>query len=269
MNVKRYECSLMSIPPKARGNHFYKYAEFVPAKHEWAREIILDHRLYLPTLSQLNDPADGRPKLAPLSENELHSFLLSSPYGVIGRNPSMLLEEQLMEATILEANIRHHGLEAMQRRLSECLNAQLEGYRVYSLSKRFDNMNLWAKYAGNHSGYCLEFANNGDFFGCAREVVYCKAVQLDLNNPDLNGYWFFCKSEGWSNEEEIRIVIKRGGESRVQFNPAVLTRLILGWRMSEKDQEVIRTWAKERNPELNVVSAYYDPLDQQLKLTCP
>ena len=259
----------MATPQKARGNHFYRYSEFTLAKHGWAKEIIIDHRLYLPTLAQLNDPADGRPQLAPLSENALHSFLLSSRYGVIGRTRGMPFEEQLKEAKILEVNIRRHGPEVLRRRLSECLNAQLEGYRVYSLSKRYDNMNLWAKYAGNHSGYCLEFANNGDFFSCAKEVVYCKAVQLDLNSPDLNGYWFFCKSEEWSNEEEIRVVVGRGGDSKVQINPAVLTRLILGWKMSEEDRNVIRAWAKQRNPELNVVSAYFDPLDQQLKLTCP
>ena len=86
---------VMEIPAKARGSYFYRYTEFTPAKHEWAREVILDHQLYLPTLSQLNDPADGRPQLAPLSENALRSFLHSSRYGVIGRNPSMPVVEQL------------------------------------------------------------------------------------------------------------------------------------------------------------------------------
>lgn len=64
-------------------------------------------------------------------------------------------------------------------------------------------------------------------------------------------------------------MVGRGGDSKVQISPAVLTRLILGWKMSEEDRNVIRAWAKQRNPELNVVSAYFDPLDQQLKLTCP
>lgn len=260
---------VMEIPAKPVGGHFYRYTGFTPEKHEWAKEVILDHRLYLPTLSQLNDPADGRPHLAPLSESALHSFLLSSPYGLVGRNPDMPREEQLKEAIVLGVNIRRHGVAALQRRLAECLNAQLEGCRVYSLSKRYDNMNLWAKYAGNHSGYCLEFSNSGPFFSCAREVVYCKSVQLDLTDPDLSGYWFFCKGEEWSNEEEVRIVVGRGVDSKVQISPTVLTRLILGWKMSEKDRDLIRKWAKERNPELNVASAYFDPLDQQLKLTCP
>ena len=53
--------------------------------------------------------------------------------------------------------------------MSELLNAELEGYRIYSLSKRYDNLNLWAKYAADHSGYCLEFANEGPLFEHAKE----------------------------------------------------------------------------------------------------
>jgi hypothetical protein len=75
-NAKTDQSVVMGIPAKAGGSHFYRYMEFTPTKREWAREVILDHRLYLPTLSQLNDPADGRPQLAPLSESALHSFLL-------------------------------------------------------------------------------------------------------------------------------------------------------------------------------------------------
>ncbi len=124
-NVKRDQCPVMAISTKAGGSHFYRYTEFTPAKHEWAREVVLDHEVYMPTLSQLNDPADGRPQLAPLSENALHSFLHSSRFGVTGRTPGMPVEERLKEAMILDVNIRRHGVEVLQRRLSGCLNAQL------------------------------------------------------------------------------------------------------------------------------------------------
>jgi hypothetical protein len=41
----------------------------------------------------------------------------------------------------------------------------MEQFRVYSLSRRFDNLSLWPKYAADHSGHCLEFANEGPLFG--------------------------------------------------------------------------------------------------------
>jgi len=39
---------------------------------------LIEHRLYLPTLDQLNDPADRRPKLAVLDAEQMVSFLVSA-----------------------------------------------------------------------------------------------------------------------------------------------------------------------------------------------
>ena len=64
------------IPVKASGTHFYRYSEFSGEKQGWLKKIIYEHRLYVPNLSQLNDPADGRPKLAQKSEDQLFSFLI-------------------------------------------------------------------------------------------------------------------------------------------------------------------------------------------------
>jgi hypothetical protein len=107
----------------------------------------------------------------------------------------MTVEEQIREAVILDVNIRLHGAETLMRDLAKSLNAELDGWRIYSLSKRPDNLNLWAKYAGSHRGYCLEFANVGSFFANTMEVSYGESVELDISNREhLNGYWFFCKS---------------------------------------------------------------------------
>jgi hypothetical protein len=37
--------------------------------------FVLQHELYIPLVSQLNDPADGRPKLAELTADQLFDFL--------------------------------------------------------------------------------------------------------------------------------------------------------------------------------------------------
>jgi hypothetical protein len=265
------ESASTPIPIKASGSHFYKYSEFPddPAdrKRGWLKEIILEHRLYLPKLSQLNDPADGRPKLTQQSEDQLFSLLYNSPFGVLGRNPRMSVEDQIREAFILDFNIRHHGTEVLMHGMAKALNAELDDWRIYSLSKRYENLNMWAKYGGNHSGYCLEFANDGPFLGCAKEVVYGNPVEMDISNPDhRNGYWFFCKRSEWSNEEEVRILVQRFSDCKLPIDPNWLTRVILGWKMSKANQSQIREWAEQRSPELKVVSAYYDELNQALRV---
>ena len=255
------------MPVNASGSHFYKYAEFTGDRRRWLKELILEHRLYLPRLSQLNDPADGRPKLARNSEDQLFTFLYNSPFGVLGRNPRMTVEDQVREAAILDVNISKHGSETLMRSLAKCLNAELDDWRIYSLSKRYDNLSMWAKYAGNHAGYCLEFVNVGPFFTCAKEVSYGKYVEMDISNRDhLNGYWFFCKSQEWRDEEEVRILVARGSDSVLGIDPSWLTRVMLGWKMPRSDRAQIREWAKQRSPELRVVEASYDELDQILRM---
>jgi hypothetical protein len=242
-------------PTKATGSYFYKYSS--PDHLEWLKVIILEHELYLPSLNQLNDPTDGRPKLAPLSEDQMVSFMFKA-------NPTLSRTGQEM----IRCNVRRHGPEVLLRMMSDLLSAELEGYRVYSLSKRFDNLSLWAKYAADHSGYCLQFANEGSLFEHAKEVTYGDSMQMDVTNPEhRNGYWFFCKRQEWSNEEEVRLVLARGKGSTVKVDPNWLTRLILGKNMTDAHRKQIREWAKERKPELTVVNACYDQLDQVLRLS--
>lgn len=254
----------LPIPVPATDAHFYKYAEFADQNQERLKEIILEHHLYLPKLDQLNDPADGRPKLAAISEEKLFNFF----YQVrLSKNPHMSLEQQEYERQVLEHNLKQRGTEFFIRGLSKFLNKELNDWRIYCLSKRWDNLSLWAKYAKDHSGYCLEFANIGPFFTSARVVRYGEAPEVDPTNREhMDGRWFFCKREVWSNEEEARVLIPRRSSCKFQIDPSWLTRLILGWKMAEADKQRIRKWAKERLPELKVVSAIYDPVDQALKI---
>ena len=246
------------LPSRSTCSHFYKYSNLTYP--ERLKDIILKHELYLPSLDQLNDPADGRPKLAPISESQMFLFLYRA---VLKQHPDWTSKALNREAEVLRFNIRHHGTKELQCMNAKILHTELMGFRVYSLSKRYDNLSLWAKYAADHSGYSLEFCNEGAMFEHAREVAYGPAPPMDLNSGEhRSGYWFFFKSQEWSNEEEVRLVQPRGFKSTVSYNPKWLTRLILGKDMSPEHQALLREWAKQREPELLVVNAYYDDVDQ-------
>jgi hypothetical protein len=101
------------IVSRATGTHFYKYSAFLGERREWLKDTILNHRFYAPTLTQLADPSDGRPKLAAQTEDKLFAFLYSSRSGVLGRNPRMSVEEQIKHGTILDVNIKKHGVERL------------------------------------------------------------------------------------------------------------------------------------------------------------
>lgn len=152
-------------PTKATGPHFYRYQS---AEHlEWLTPVILEHLLYLPSAAQLNDPTDCRPKIKPMSEEEIVTFLRND---YIRRNPVLELDLLNEHEAKIRTTLKKLGLEWHQRELSKILNAQTEEFRVFSLSKRFNNLSLWAKDAANHTGYCLEFANEGPLFENAIDI---------------------------------------------------------------------------------------------------
>lgn len=250
------------LPKRATGSHLYRYSS---AEHlDRLKPIILDHELYLPSLTQLNDPADGRPKLKPMSEEQMFSFLYED---VVRRNPFLTGSALEKEAAIIRYNIRFHGTEMLQQIMASLLNNELAGYRIYSLSKRHDNIVLWGTYAGSHTGYCLEFANEGPLFKFANEVAYGE-FEVGLDDPELrNGLFFFCKTQPWSYEEEVRLVLARGKGSKVKIDSRWLTRLILGKNMSDENRALVRQWAEERTPTLEVVTAGYDDLRQMITLS--
>jgi hypothetical protein len=261
--------SLIPIPKKATGKHFYKYSPLDNEdRWQWLRELLIDHRLYVPTLTQMRDPSDGRPKLAPHSEDQLFTFLYNDKScGVLARNRNLTPEEQIKEAVYVDRSIDALGKDWMLRELTKRLHEPLETWRAYSLCKRHDNLSMWENYADNHSGYCLEFANKGPFFESAYEVSYGNTVEMDLNNPDHRAaFWFYCKKKDYSNEEEIRVLMSRHSDGTMTIQPAWLKRIILGWKMLPSDRDKIRALVLERLPQLNIVEAFYDEFDQTLKL---
>ena len=255
----------ISLPTKATVPYFYKYSSLATPEHlNRLRVIIQEHELFLPNLDQLNDPADGRPRLATLSEDQMGSFLYSK---FAQLNPHLAQAELEKEREIIFYNVNLHGAEKLHSILAKSLHSELKDYRVYSMSKRYNNLALWAKYAGDHSGYCLEFANEGPLFETARDVRYEETLQMDVNNPlHTNGFWFFSKRSEWSNEEEVRLVLPRGKGSKVKIDPSWLKKLILGKSVSEQNEQAIRAWALQRVPGLAVVKAYYDAVEQKIKL---
>jgi hypothetical protein len=253
------------LPAKAIVPSLYKYSSLATPEHlDRLRIIVQDHELYLPNLDQLNDPADGRPRLAPLSEEQMGSFLYRK---FVQNNPHLTREQLAHELEVIVYNAKLHGPERLHRVLTESLHLELQDYRIYSMSKRYNNLSLWAKYAGDHSGYCLEFANERPLFESARDVMYEDSLKMDVNNPEhTNGFWFFCKRPEWSNEEEVRLVLPRGYGSKVKIEPRWVKRLILGKDVSEQNELVIRSWARQRVPDLAVVKARYDSVEQTITL---
>jgi hypothetical protein len=252
-------------PQKSVSQYFYKYQG--PAKLEWLKEILHKHEIYMPNLRELNDDNDGLPHLALQDEREMADFL----YDRFKRaNPELPSERLAFHESVIRYNVHHHGPAALHPNLVKTLDEQLKDFRIYSMTKRFDSGNLWALYADNHRGYCLEFQNVGPMFEHAMDVSYLELADMTVPVTDpsiISGHFLFCKTKEWMCEDEVRLVLPRtDGRQKVHFDPNWLTRIILGKSMSDENQKSIRAWAKERKPELQVTNTYYDPVTRSIRL---
>jgi hypothetical protein len=213
------------------------------------KPIILENRLYFPTPRELNDPAEARP---PLTTKSLDTLVQSLTDLTAERKPFLTNKGHARDAAIIDYNVRRFGSKLVLERMAQSLYPELETLHIYSLSQRSDNLHLWEHYAGNHTGYCLEFLNE-EPFGPAYEVRY-NYFEMDISNREqFRPFFLFYKTKSWSKEEEVRMIAPRATDPNVFFDPRFLKRIILGKHMSAAHVALVRAWADERDPPLAVV----------------
>lgn len=250
-------------PIKPKCHHFYRYAS--AEKLDWLKPILLQDQLYFPAPSELNDPAEGKPKPSRASESSFVQFL----YGqYVADKPNLSQAECDRIKTFITEQLHSIGCKQTLEYISKHTNPIINrNHKIYSLCKRWDNMSMWAKYANDYRGYCLEFKNSG-LFSNAYEVYYSdEEITQDFTNLDeVNGYFFFHKKSEWSNEEEVRIVTPSHIQNPISFDPTLLRRVILGYKISTEDKSQIIQWTKKRLIPLPVAQSRYNEFNHALEL---
>jgi hypothetical protein len=243
--------------PRATGPHFYRYGSGdYPERLE---ALMLHNAMYIPSASELNDLRDVRPRLHRPLRPEWVAFMKSLSEKGLALVPP---EEH---ARRIDDIVDSLGIDEMLDIASRMAHDMMTKFRVYSMSKRWDNLSMWEWYASRHRGYCLEFAN-AEFFHPAREVVYDNSFVMDISDEaHRTANWFFYKSPDWSNEEEVRLVLPaRLGGPVFKMPPGLLTRVILGKDVPTADVERFRTWGTRTAPPLPVVTTKWDPFQLRL-----
>ena len=232
-----------------------------PTNLDWLKDTVVGHRLYFPLPRELNDPAEARPRVV-LPEDDIERFLHRQ---WCKQNPAASQHDSDQALDDIRDGLAIMGPNAFYGYLTQAAHARYGRRRIFSLSKRWDNMSMWAKYAADHSGYCLEFANTGLFAG-ACEVEYVDVVTVNPTDDSELGKFYFRKKRDWSNEEEVRVLSPRNVAPIVTIDPALLTRIILGENMTADLRAQIVQWAQERKPQLVVRRAEYVSSTQALRL---
>lgn len=107
---------------------------------------------------------------------------------------------------------------------------------------------MFAYYADNHKGICMEFdVDHRHLLGQVMPVIYSEHLP-NLDYSELRGTTelieslLLTKAKCWQHESEQRVVRQNESPGLVNFPPEFLTRVIFGYRCTKEDIDLVKSW---------------------------
>jgi hypothetical protein len=223
-------------------NAFYKYCAFNKTFETRTEKMFKENEIYFARPEQFNDPFDSRVGISYEGTEEQWRNFFDDWYR---RNePSLLPERRRYKVNICLSN---------RNNIPESLSYSfLKQMGVYCMSEINDDILMWSHYSEGHTGFCLKFDVNNEFFGRSQKMDYSK------NYPNVNFFtntqlektqaMLLTKAQHWAYEKEWRIIDHKEGSGIKHFPEKHLMGVIIGCRMPEENKQKIIKWCANRNP---------------------
>ncbi len=246
------------LPP-----HLYKYCSLgSPEQRRRSRGRLVDRIVYYASPGSFNDPFDCR------------AYLVADPNVAEMREAHRQMTTRYSEAEAEELLVqvldpdRHDEFE----RQVQCVQDEYHRrFGVFCTSEVDDSIPMWAHYAGNHTGVCIQYDTK-----YLRNAV-AKRIGQVVYSPHLPARSFFgrplddrlllTKADSWSYEREWRWFGEPGQERRLP--PRAISGVVLGFRMSDEDRREVRSWLAGRRPTVRVLTAVPRTKDYGLDIVPP
>lgn len=253
-----YAGAMDSQAKPAEPKYLYKYQPF---NEVFARDLLLDNKLWFASPLDFNDPFDCRPVIDLCGSPQELLFWSARHYQkrTIGVPVSVLLEKGRELAQQFQPEVED---EEANRGARDALNEMLRDLGVLSLAARDNDVLMWSHYAANHTGVCWRFDHGVEFFAQAAEVKYAENRPvfrvLEGDRGDLADRMLLTKADFWKHEGEWRIV-QPGVAGLISFPADGLTGVVLGSAITAADEARLRSLIAERSDQIEVLRANIDP----------
>ncbi|PTN32677.1 DUF2971 domain-containing protein [Desulfonatronum sp. SC1] len=234
-------------------DYLYKYRTI---GSRWLELVFSESKIWLSNPLAFNDPFDCMPKVV-IHKNH---YKREQFY-------KMLVKSRFPNYT--KAQIKRELKNPVFRRISthayldEIFKKFLKDFGIYCLSEVPDDILMWSHYSDSHKGICLQFKAKTDLtiFWEAYKVKYQDDYPevniMDLGNYDQFFNLFATKSNHWKYEQERRIIKTpdEGGSNTYHFEPDLLAGVILGAKITEREQQIVNEWISKSSTPINVYRA--------------
>ena len=161
----------------------------------------------------------------------------------------IMVKKRLYGATIKELNDPMEGFfssEEFDNEEWEHIKKLKKGVRICSLSTSKDNALLWAHYANEHKGCCIEVEVAEDLSWKRIDVNYCSSFPIlrsGQSDDEIIDMLFRTKSDYWSYEDEVRFVkrlpLSKDGKPHKANLPVKVKKIYLGVRVTTEEKDRI------------------------------
>jgi hypothetical protein len=230
----------------------YKYRDY---DNKWNRKTLFDFELYLPSMSQFNDPFEGQLPFTYKSED-------LTPEKIFLK---LIETGKQMHPEWTEEELHHNAYERQREDLMNddkhlanvdklLVDSVESSYGVLSLAEYSRNYLMWSHYASSHTGFAIGFDTkiimnvSGGVLG---KVIYSDKFPEMPMFGDISKLADFhslicTKSTVWEYEQEVRITKHGWAKSTVHYPKEMIKEIILGVKMrQERKDEIIAFVVKE------------------------
>ena len=232
----------------------YKYGRM----SEFSEALFTGSELYFSAADMLNDPYECTPNYTFVHDKD--KIMDAIVRIILNQNPEKTRIAAEAEATEIYLRGAHRKPETYQGIAASLLNIARFKMGIYSMTETPSSNLMWAHYADEHKGYCLEFdvTEPDSIFIEAQQVRYSK-FRPEINFFDASdtkhfNLTFLTKSEEWDYEKEWRI-IGINGPGLYGYPPHLLKSVILGYRMSVEHKRQIYDWIQQRPAPVRLLQA--------------
>lgn len=203
----------------------------------------------------LNDPYDCKPfyrgiqnlqdikKILDNLEEDEFDFILQKFPTSKSRNDVLSLFARILGSSKTQSSVKNLTKHILQKFALLVVRAKIKNIGVLSLTTNYSSSLMWAHYAKNHEGICIEInmPNNTKSLDNVNYVESQPVVAVHEAMNEKHGKFqeiFYTKSEVWKEEEEWRMVARQGDETKPIPNTSI-TKILFGINTSENTKSKI------------------------------
>jgi hypothetical protein len=222
--------------------HLYKYYSF----NEYTEAIFTHNQIYFAAPAKFNDPFDSKIDITYDGTSQQRKQFLLEKLSKVLKN----VRRRELVAHVKKLIKEGKDVPQFRKALRDSVQKMRTKIGVLSLTQKRANILMWAHYAAQHTGFCLQFDSANPFFDRAVKVGY-KPLRPVLNvlqhyRPQEEAEKLLVKAPDWEYEQEWRIVDAVKGPGVQRFPEQALTGVILGCRISQQNKKHIIQWWRGR-----------------------